>query len=72
MSYWEDFNVGGLPDSQWFDMFHACHDNIQGSIVRMTWPDGDPYTKQENLLVQVFQVMRSELHLMQTEKNKRG
>jgi hypothetical protein len=38
----------------------------------MAWPDGEPYTKQENLLVQVFQIMRSELHLMQTEKNKRG
>lgn len=53
--------VAGAPFSVWLSTFWATY-SLGGDGVRFNgWPDGGAYYEQDELLLQVFDVMRSEL-----------
>jgi hypothetical protein len=43
----------------WLDVFDHCHEAGQ-TLNRIAWPDNGAYLEQDNLLVQVFDIVRDE------------
>lgn len=55
----------------WFDAFSHCYDlDGLGQFVRSAWPDGTPYINQDNLVVEMFDVIRLEREKMVEAKRK--
>jgi hypothetical protein len=62
--------VAGLPMQYWLDLFFHTHP-INGGLVRMAWPDGRPYFEQDNILIEVFDLMKDEAMTVMNEKQKK-
>lgn len=69
--------VGDFPLTDWIDLFKWCyerHDLFVGeSCVKFTryhrieWPLGGFYLEQDNILIEVFSLIKSELELVANE-----
>jgi len=52
----------------WIDAFTHCHRRVEKGIDRIYWPDGKSYIEQENIVVEMFEILRSE-YLKVIQKN---
>ncbi len=57
---YEDATIGGLKLASWFDAFYYCHEQGSNGLIRVAWPDGKSYLHQENLLIEMFALIRDE------------
>ena len=63
-----EFIEGGLTHYQWFDTFKHCHDNFGFGMFRIDWPEEGAYVEQDNIVVQMFSIIRDELNIMSNSK----
>jgi len=63
---YERFEFYGLTSDVVFDLFNHSH-NIGQGIDRIDWPDGMPYLEQDNMLVMIFDTIKSEIILMRAQ-----
>lgn len=56
----ENVSVGGMAMRQWIALWQQCHAFVQGSPVRVGFPDGRPLNKQDALLVNMFTLIHEE------------
>jgi len=52
--------VGELSVEAWVALWFACHSFIQGSPLRVEFPDGRPLDEQPALLVTMFSIVEGE------------
>jgi len=62
---YDSTSVGGVCLEIWFDAFYQCHENSSSGLMRMCWPDGRCYLEQENLVVEMFALIREEYNKSQ-------
>lgn len=58
----DSLEIAGVGIDAWLDAFDWSY-SLDASIPRaslVTWPDGRPYTEQENIVVEVFKVIESQ------------
>lgn len=51
----------------WFDLFDHSHNINEQSVARVDWPDGDTYFEQENLMIELFDLIASEIMRMRSK-----
>jgi len=59
-----------MPMVWWLDMFFHTHP-MSDDLRRAGWPDGGSYFEQDNILIEVFDLMKSESIDYLNEKRKR-
>lgn len=52
--------------------FAACHSVTSNGIVFHDWPDGQPYLKQDAVLVDVFDTVKDEIAKMYSDMMKKS
>lgn len=52
--------IGDLATTQWVALWQQCHGFVQGSPVRVAFPDGRPLNSQPALLVNMFTLIHEE------------
>jgi hypothetical protein len=70
-SFHDEFTVGGIDSLLWFDAFEQCHNETAEGYQRIAWPDGKSYLDQDNLVVEMFNRIKSELIRMRMERGKK-
>ncbi len=55
----------------WLDMFFHTHP-VGGGLTRVAWPDGRTYLEQDNILIELFDIIKDEAILRLNEKSENG
>lgn len=66
----EPCDVDGLSMEGWLGLWSECFANVQGSLVRMAWPDGRSLVEQPSLGVEMFDLITGEAMKKQEAERK--
>lgn len=54
-------DIGGLDVLYWVELYLGCHST---GGVQFGWPDGKSYLEQDNILVEVFKMIKNQIQEM--------
>jgi len=63
--------IAGMPASYWLDLFFHTHP-LCNDLLRVEWPGGGFYLEQDNILIEIFDIIKLEALERLNEKRKNG
>lgn len=67
----EDVLVEGILLSDWICIFSACHNVSNRELIFIAWPDGGAYFEQDNIVIEMFNLIRDVYMAAQERKMKK-
>ena len=53
--------IAHQPVLYWLDLFYLCHEFNGTAFIRLCWPEDKPVMQQNNLVIVIFDVIKSQL-----------
>ncbi len=54
--------------SDWMDLYFHTHAILESGIIRLEWPDQGTYLDQDNVVVEVFDIIKDEILTIRKRK----